>query len=110
MRNQEGDLGLSEFIAALRQELADSIEAGRTASIHFTPGPIDLELQVHANRNAEAGGKIDFKVFGTGLGASVGGSRISGSYQTLKMRLEIAQIPGGPKTIIRAEAAMPKED
>ncbi|WP_192357586.1 trypco2 family protein [Mesorhizobium mediterraneum] len=109
MRDQEGDLGLSEFISALRQELADSIEAGRTASIQFTPGPIDLELQVHAERNAEAGGKIDFKVFGTGLGASVGGSRASGSYQTLKMRLEIAQKPGAPRTTIRAKGAKPKE-
>ncbi|MGO7182485.1 trypco2 family protein [Rhizobium brockwellii] len=109
MGHQDGDLGLSEFISALRQELAEAIEAGRTSSIQFTPGAIDLELQVHAERNAEAGGKVDFKVFGTGFGANVGGSRTSGSYQTLKMRLEIAQKPGASRTTIKAKGAKPKE-
>ena len=109
MDEQRGELGLSEFIMALRNELIVAMDEGQAASLRFVPGPIDLELQVHAERDAKAEGKIGFKVFGTELGASAGGGLASGSYQTLKMRLEIAQKPGAAKSTISTRGVKPRD-
>jgi hypothetical protein len=108
MSSHSGELGLSEFIIALRNELAVAIEDGRSASIRFVPGPIDLELQIHAERKADAGGKIGFKLFGNEVGATAAGGLTSGNYQTLKMRLDIQQKPGS-ETAIKTKGVLPNE-
>ena len=83
-------IGLAEFIRGLRAEIGAAMEEGEQSPVRFKPGPIDLELQIQAERKGGGSAKVEFKVFGTGLSIGGDGSATSKHTQTLKMRLEIA--------------------
>lgn len=89
----EGALGLSEFIHGLRAEIESALAEGRGSKVRFRPGPIDLELQVQAERKGGAKAGVEFKVFGTGANVGIDGGVTTGRHQTLKMRLEVVLDP-----------------
>jgi hypothetical protein len=89
----EEGIGLSEFLRGLRSEIQTAVAEGTDSKVRFRPGPIDLELQVRAERKGGAEAKLEFKVFGTGASAGVEGGLNSGRFQTLKMRLDIVLDP-----------------
>lgn len=53
---------LSEFVAQLRAELTRAINDGEDQAIKFDCGPIELELEVAAERSADAGARVRFWV------------------------------------------------
>ena len=64
------EIGLTEAIASLREELTDAIEEGKDQDIQFPVGQINLEFQVGITRDVHGGGKLRFWVLE--LGADTG--------------------------------------
>ncbi|MGP3990777.1 trypco2 family protein [Streptomyces sp. 3N207] len=64
----DGDIGLAEWIAALRAELQACQSRVREAGddLRFAVGPVELELEVTSGREAEGRGEVKFWVVGTG--------------------------------------------
>ena len=89
----ESRIGLAEFIQGLRAEIEESVTKGTNSQVRFRPGPVDLELQVQAERKGGAKAGVEFKVFGTGANVGVEGDASTARHQTLKMRLEIILAP-----------------
>jgi hypothetical protein len=73
------DMGVAEAIEALRQELYEAVWRGWTAPMRFALSPVELTLEVEAQRGAD--GKIGWQVL------SVGGKAQSTRTQTLKLTL-----------------------
>lgn len=74
---------LASAIRALRAELLEAVRAGEREELRFALGPVELELQVEAAREAGGGAGIKFWV------ASVGakGSRSSSTTHTVRLSL-----------------------
>jgi hypothetical protein len=81
-------IGLAEFIEALRAEIAQAANEGADKAIRFKAGSIDLELQLKVEKKGGANGKIEFRVFGTGVSLGGDASATRATTHTLKMRLE----------------------
>jgi hypothetical protein len=65
--NGNGDVGLVEWVAALRAELLRCQDAvdGTDSDLRFVTGPVVLELEVTSGRTAEGKGEVKFWVVGT---------------------------------------------
>lgn len=68
MMEKSGRIGLQEAIAALREELIDSVLAAKGERLRFQVGEINMEFQVEVERNIGATGGLKFYV--VELGAS----------------------------------------
>ena len=78
-------LPLSDVIRSLRVEIQEAVKAGTGELFRFSLGPIELEFQVVAAREAGAGGKISFHVFGAG--AEIGGNAKGSDQRTQRIKL-----------------------
>ena len=88
-------LPLANVVRSLRVEIAQATKAGANESVRFEVGPIDLEFQVVAKK--EADGEIKFGVLG--LGFEVGGKFSSDHVQKVKVTLKPLQVlPDGSLT------------
>jgi Trypsin-co-occurring domain 2 len=76
---------LSAAIKDLRRQLAEAVAEGEQQSLRFELGPIELELQIVASREAGVEGNINFKIFG--WGAEGGGDGKLGDQRTQKLKL-----------------------
>jgi Trypsin-co-occurring domain 2 len=76
---------LAEAIGALREELEKAQAAATGEELQFTVGPIELELSLAVQREAEGSGKIEFKIFG--WGGEAGGSGKLGDETGHKVKL-----------------------
>jgi Trypsin-co-occurring domain 2 len=63
---------LAEFVAQLRAELNRAIVDGESQAIRFDCGPIQLELEIAAERSADAGAKVRFWVVDADASAKLG--------------------------------------
>lgn len=85
-----GRIELAEWVAALRAELQAAQNEGAGKDLQFVVGPLELEFELTATR--EAGGKGGVKFWVADLG---GDARVaSGSTQRVKMTLT-PQSPNG---------------
>lgn len=68
MSESGGRIGLQQAIAALREELIDSINSSQQEALRFEVGEITMEFQIEVERSMEVKGGIKFWVveFGTG--------------------------------------------
>ena len=89
----QNDIGLADFLRGLRAEIEAAVVEGSKSDVRFKPGPIDVELQIQAERKGGANAKVEFKVFGTGATLGANGDLKSGRTQTLKMRLDVVLGP-----------------
>ena len=64
-------INLSTAIEALRYELEQSIEKGKNKDIQFQLGEISIQLEVIAEKSAEAEGKINWWILSGGLKGKV---------------------------------------
>jgi hypothetical protein len=78
---------LAEAISALRTQLAEAQRQGRDQEIRFEVGDVEVEFQVVVEREAEAGGKIGFRLFGLGSEATAGGKLADARTQMIKLTL-----------------------
>jgi hypothetical protein len=85
------DIGLSEAISALREELASSIRDADGQDIRFRLGQIDLEFQVSIARAAEGHAGLKFWVVSAGAKAS----DTHASAHTVKVQLHAEHADGG---------------
>jgi hypothetical protein len=79
-----GDIPLSEAIAAVRRELTLALAAGKTEDIHFKVGPVELEFTVDAKREVGGGGGVKLyfvSLEGKGGGTDSHGNRIKVTLQ-----------------------------
>ncbi|MGD0606451.1 MAG: trypco2 family protein [Streptosporangiaceae bacterium] len=85
---------LAELIGQLRAELTKAMDAGDGAELRFELGPVELELTVAVNKEANPGAKVRFWV--VELGAE--GSVASQSGQRIKLTLDprLSEEPGRP--------------
>lgn len=64
-------IGLKEAVAALREELTESILAGTNKDLRFQVGEISLEIKVQVERVREGAGGLKFWVLEVGAKASL---------------------------------------
>jgi hypothetical protein len=74
---------LAEFVAQLRAELTRAISEGEDQAIKFDCGPIELELEVAAERSADAGARVRFWVVDADASAKVGAKKTQRITMTL---------------------------
>jgi hypothetical protein len=75
---------LAELIGQLRAELTKAMVAGDGADLRFELGPVELELTVAVNKEANPGAKVRFWVVELGAEGSVG----SQSAQRIRLTLD----------------------
>lgn len=78
---------LADAIAGLRKQLSTAIAEGAGEDLRFTVGPVELELQVVAEREAGGSGKVEFKLFGAGAELGADGKLADSATQTVKLTL-----------------------
>ena len=78
-------LPLSDVIRSLRVEIQEAVKAGAGELFRFKLGPIELEFQVVATKEAGADGKISFHIFGAG--AEIGGNARGSDQRTQRIKL-----------------------
>jgi hypothetical protein len=86
---------LSEAIAALRKELTTAAAASQNEALRFTVGPVELELNLVVQREVEADGKLQFKIFGWGAEAGASGKLSDERSQKMKLTLTPVLAGGG---------------
>ncbi|BBU63915.1 hypothetical protein MSC49_38500 (plasmid) [Methylosinus sp. C49] len=89
---------LREALQALRAEIVGAVADAATESVKFELGPIEMEFQVVAQREAGGEGKIGFHIFGAE--ASLGASGKAEMSKTQKVKLSLSPVKvdaGGQK-------------
>lgn len=84
--------GLKEAIAALREELSESILAGADEDLQFEVGEITIEFQVEVSQSQEASGKVNIWVVDVGAG----GKQASTQSHKITIPLKPTAKHGGP--------------
>lgn len=92
---------LADAIAALRAQLTEAQRQGEDQEIRFAVGPVEVEFQVVASREGEAGGKIGFRLFGLGSEATARGKL--GDARTQKIKITLTPQDDGGDTIFVAD-------
>ncbi len=92
MADRSGLIPLTEWVGALRGELQQAQQEGMGQHLLFSLGPLELEFEMVATREASGGGDIRFWV--VALGGS--GKRTRQSTQRVKLTLNPKTISGGP--------------
>lgn len=92
-----GDVGLVEWVTALRAELRRCQDAvdGAGNDLRFVTGPVVLELEVTSGRTAEGKGEVKFWVVGTGGGVQ----KTQQTRQKITLTLTPESSDGGPVRI-----------
>jgi NTP-dependent ternary system trypsin peptidase co-occuring protein len=83
-------LPLVDVIRSLRAEIQEATTAGIDESLRFKLGPIELEFQVVAAKEAGADGKISFHIFG--VGAEIGGNAKGSDQRTQRIKLVLTPV------------------
>jgi NTP-dependent ternary system trypsin peptidase co-occuring protein len=65
-------VGLSDAIAALRDELITAMAAGQSEKLHFELGPVELEFTVDVHKDGGANAGIRWGVVSFGASGSAG--------------------------------------
>ena len=78
-------LPLGDVIRSLRAEIQAAAKANENESLKFKLGPIELEFQVVATKEAGADAKISFHIFSSG--ADIGGNAKGSDQRTQRIKL-----------------------
>ncbi|GAA3603730.1 MULTISPECIES: trypco2 family protein [Nonomuraea] len=70
------ELGLSEAIEQIRQELREAVAAGADADIQFPVGNVTVELQVGVKKTGEGSGKVKVWVLEAGAVGKIEHERV----------------------------------
>ncbi len=89
-------LGLAEAVAALRQELASAMTAGKGERVRFELGTVEMEFQLELAK--ERGGEAGVKFWVVTLGGK--GSTTSGSTHRVTLQLTPKGADGGALGLI----------
>jgi len=94
--------GLSDAISAIRSELTKAMSSGADSEIRFRLGPVELEFQLEARKDAEATAGVRFWI----LSAGVKGDVSAGSAHRIKLVLQPVT-PDGGDVAVSAERSEP---
>jgi Trypsin-co-occurring domain 2 len=92
-------VSLADYIEQLRSELAAAMRKGADADIRFLAKSAEIELLVAAEEKDQVSGKLEFKVFGVGLGGGGLDERAASRTQKIKLTLEPVGRDGKPPYI-----------
>ena len=91
---------LKDAIQDLRKELQAAMQAGEGEALRFQVGNIELELNVVVTREAQASGKLEFKILG--WGAEAGGGAKLADQRSHKVKLVLTPRRGdGGEVLVR---------
>jgi hypothetical protein len=79
--------GLDRVLAALRDDLLAAETAASKGSYGLGIKEAEVELSFTVGQANEAGGKLDFRVFGVGVGAGATRSKTDSSVHRISLRL-----------------------
>lgn len=97
--DDDAQIPLAAAIRALRKELVEAVREGEGEEVHFSLGPVELELQVEVAKSV--GGKAGIAFWLVSIGA--GGSRDSASTQTVKLHLTPVNADGKGPVLVRSQ-------
>jgi hypothetical protein len=99
----EERIGLREVVDQLREELGLMMDTASGEALRFAVESIDIELQVGVTKEAKAGAKASFVVFG--IGAELGGEGKVATERTQTIKLTLKPRRGG-----KAETMISRDD
>jgi hypothetical protein len=99
-----GLIRLSDAIENLRGELRLAQEKGKNQNLQFSVGSIEVELEVVAEDETSASGKINWWIFGGGLDSKIKDS----SKHRLKLTLQIVDDSGKPIRVSQEQYERPE--
>ena len=82
------EIELADFIANFKTALNDAMRAGATDRLQFAVSKVDLELQFTVEKVKGGGGKLDFKILGTGFGLEGEGKATNKVVHSVKLSLD----------------------
>ncbi len=94
--------GLSDAISAIRSELTKAMNSAAESDIRFRLGPVELEFEIEARKDAGADAGVRFWV----LSAGVKGDVSAGSTHRIKLVLQPVA-PDGTDVEVAAERSGP---
>jgi hypothetical protein len=94
--------GLSDAISAIRSELTKAMKSGADSGLQFRLGPVELEFQLEARKDAGATAGVKFWI----LSAGVKGDVSAGSAHRIKLVMQPVT-PDGVDAIVSAERLEP---
>lgn len=97
------NIELAEAIQKLRQELSASVKNAENSDIQFQLGPIELELQVVATKEASADAGVKWMLFNASAQAQASSERT----QTLKLTLNPVDKDGNSILVSNPSATRP---
>ena len=100
-------IGLADAIDNLRQELELAEKRAEGNDLRFRVDEIEVELGVEIDRQISAGGKISFKVFGTGAELVGGGDLGRSAAHRIKLVLKPTR-KGEPFEVLDPSKQRPK--
>jgi len=95
-------IGLKEALAALRQELGESILAAAHEWLRFEVGEITLQFQVEVERTTEGEGGIKFWV------VELGGKRAATSTTTHTVTIPLKPVRKDKRPVLTGEDEIPE--
>jgi hypothetical protein len=84
----DNKMPLADFVAALREELEEARRQGAKQGLRFDVGPIELELETVATREASAKAGVRFWV------VEAGGEGTATSGTTTRLKLVLSPVGG----------------
>lgn len=84
----DNKMPLAEFVAALREELEEARRLGAEQGLRFEVGPIELEMETIATREATAKAGVRFWV------VEAGGEGTATSGTTTRLKLTLSPVGG----------------
>lgn len=103
MRNFMGLIKLSDAIENLREELRLAQEKGKNQNLQFDTQLIELELEISAENESGAAGKVNWYIFGGGVDAKAKDA----SKHKLKLTLKAVNASGQPIRVSSPEQVRP---
>lgn len=92
-------IDLADAIQNLRLEMAKAMEEGEGQKVRFNVDQVELELAIQIEKEADAEGKISFKVFGSGLELGANGRLSEVTTNKIKIMLK-PTINGGTIQVV----------
>jgi hypothetical protein len=94
-------IGLTEAISALREELTAAITAGSAESLNFEVGTVTMEFEVAVERETSGKGGLNIWV------VSLGGEQTRSQVQTHRLTLPLTPVRDSGEPILTGESHIP---
>lgn len=92
--NADIEIGLVEFVRAVREQLIESAQDGAESALRFEVGPVELELEVRTSRDYSVDGGIRVWV------VSAGGKATDQSSTSHRLKITLDPKMSGAESVL----------